>query len=867
MDRGLLFALFAGACFWVGCGQAPSSIDRTLGGSHIESTDPSPTASISAPRQTLDDAPPALRAAVIAEAQRNAGDEYAVREGAGTLRAKAQGFSVRYDASGAHLERTALGPGAAPVRNGARRGALSLERFGCVGATERVSAAAPSFNANRVAYPRKAAGVEVEEWYLTGPMGLEQGFTIAEQPACAAEGAELVLEVSAEEFAVRVDGDALSLEGPLGSRYRYSDLFAKDANGDALTSHMTVNDGRIVLNVDTTGARFPVEVDPLVVVEHTVLIASDHQLGEEFGYSVALSGDTALVGAKDDSDQGNFSGSAYVFTRSGTTWTQQQKLLAPGGAPYDRFGYSVALSGDTLVVGVPYDDDNGIDSGSAYVFVRSAGVWTLQHKLLASDGAQHDDFGVSVAVDGDTALVGALYGHVDDNNTGSAYVFVRSGATWFQQGKLKAADGSQRDKFGLAVALDGDTALVGARSDDDKGDGSGSAYVFVRSGATWAQQAKLLASDGASHDVFGRSVAVDGDTALVGANADDDVGLNSGSAYIFVRSSAIWTQQQKLTASDGLQDLRFGASVALKGDIALVGSSLGSVSASNSAYVFRRSANVWSEELKLVPSQGINGNASGKSVALDADTALVGANADDVQGHLGGSAHVFTLRSTTGDPCNKDSQCLSGFCTDGVCCATACAGGSDDCQACSIAAGSAVDGTCGPTSGNACNDGDACTRVDTCHSGVCTGGNPITCAAQDECHEPGTCEPKTGHCSSPPKRDGSVCTDGTCQAGRCEPQGMGGTSGAAGGCGAHTGSAAGCSTGGASGAPTGGSAGSGATSSGGYSTGGSGGTGGIGCAFRTPRSERDGDSSPWLLALIAALSLGRRRANDHTPHA
>src|SRR6185503_19688910 len=188
----------------------------------------------------------------------------------------------------------------------------------------------------------------------------------------------------------------------------------------------------------------------------------------------------------------------------------------------DLFGDSVAVSGDTAVVGAIGDDDGGTSSGSAYVFVRSAGVWSQQQKLTASDALAGDEFGYSVAVSGDTAVVGARSDSDAGTFSGSAYVFVRSAGVWSQQQKLTASDAAAGDFFGFSVAVSGDTAVVGAIFDDDAGSGSGSAYVFVRSAGVWSQQQKLTASDAAASDSFGASVAVSGDTAVVGASFDSD---------------------------------------------------------------------------------------------------------------------------------------------------------------------------------------------------------------------------------------------------------------------------------------------------------------------------------------------------------
>jgi len=286
-------------------------------------------------------------------------------------------------------------------------------------------------------------------------------------------------------------------------------------------------------------------------LEQDKLLASDGAVGDYFGRSVSIDGDYAIVGALHDNDNGDWSGSAYVFIRSGTAWAEQAKLLASDGAAYDYFGCSVSIDGDYAIVGAWDDDDIVASSGSAYVFTRSGTDWTEQAKLLASDGAVGDSFGCSVSIDGDYAIIGADYDDDNGSQSGSAYVFTRSGTDWTQQAKLLASDGDIGDRFGVSVSIDGDYAIVGADSDDDNGDMSGSAYVFTRSGTDWTQQAKLLASDIAGGDQFGWSVSIDGDYAIVGAWRDDDNGVDSGSAYVFTRSGTDWIQQAKLLASDG----------------------------------------------------------------------------------------------------------------------------------------------------------------------------------------------------------------------------------------------------------------------------------------------------------------------------
>ena len=225
---------------------------------------------------------------------------------------------------------------------------------------------------------------------------------------------------------------------------------------------------------------------------------------------------------------------------------ESAKLLASDGAAEDWFGYSVALDGDTAVVGSRFDDDNGEASGSAFVYVRSGGVWTEQAKLTASDGAAFDEFGISVAIDGDTAVVGAWEAGdtpIFGADNGWAYVFVRVGGVWTEQAKLIASDAEINENFGISVAVSGDTVVVGSWHDDDACPSdifcrSGSAYVFTRSGAVWTQQAKLTASDAAAGDQFGVSVAVDVDTAVVRALPCSSC-AGTGSAYVFTRSGGV----------------------------------------------------------------------------------------------------------------------------------------------------------------------------------------------------------------------------------------------------------------------------------------------------------------------------------------
>ncbi|MCK7593460.1 FG-GAP repeat protein, partial [Pseudomarimonas salicorniae] len=357
----------------------------------------------------------------------------------------------------------------------------------------------------------------------------------------------------------------------------------------------------------------------------------------------------------------------------------------------DQFGYSLALSGSTLVVGAPEEDgaapgagqggqDNSVPgSGAAYVFVRRNGSWEQQAYLKASNAEENDDFGVAVAICGDTIVVGAIYessastgvnGEADDNSmpsSGAAYVFVRSGDTWRQQAYLKASNPGPGDLFGWSVDVSGDTVVVGAFGEDSaargvNGDGSddfadrsGAAYVFVREGETWREQAYLKASNAGAGDGFGVSVAVFGDTVAVGAVAEsssargvngdghDDSAVAAGAAYVFVREGEIWREQAYIKASNSDADDRFGQEVALFRDTLVVGAVLedggartvngdgadNSVLDSGAAYVFVREADVWTEEAYLKPSNPGSVDRFGDDLAVSGDVVVVSARRED----------------------------------------------------------------------------------------------------------------------------------------------------------------------------------------------------------------------------------------------
>ena len=376
--------------------------------------------------------------------------------------------------------------------------------------------------------------------------------------------------------------------------------------------------------------------------------------GDQFGNSVAISGDTLVIGvAFDDTAGGVDAGAAIVFARAGGVWSQQAVLTPAAGAADDYFGFSVAVSGDTIVVGAALDDTPaGANAGSATVFTRTAGVWSQQAVLTHPAGAANDLFGFSVAISGDTIAIGA---NQDDtaagSNAGSATVFTRTGGIWTAQALLTHAAGTALDEFGNSLAISGDTLVVGARSDDTPaGSNAGSATVFTRTDGVWTEQTLLTHVAGAADDRFGWSVAISGDTIVVGANQDDTAaGPNAGSATVFTRTAGVWTDQAFLTHAAGAADDQFGISVAVSGEVLVVGANGDDTTAggaAGSATVFTRSAGVWTDRGLLGHVAGAEGDLFGFSVTVGGDTLVVGANGDDTAAGLdAGSATVFLVEA------------------------------------------------------------------------------------------------------------------------------------------------------------------------------------------------------------------------------
>ncbi len=483
-------------------------------------------------------------------------------------------------------------------------------------------------------------------------------------------------------------------------------------NGEAVSSGTpwqspVLNVGDNVVSISVTEAGQPARMYTVTIARGyqeaylkgatTRVVAEGVDVGNELGARVAISGDTLVVGAPNhasaatgvDGDQSDDSaagaGAAYVFVRDGDTWSQQAFLKASNAQAEDRFGSSVAISGDTIVVGAPRESSNatgingdqanneGTYSGAVYVFVRSGNTWSQQAYLKSMNSGPVDLFGTDVAIESDTVIVGApqessstrsINGASNENalQSGAAYVFVRNGSSWSQQAFIKASNADSEDFFGAQLAFDGQTLLVGATGEsahaagassapnDNSATRSGAAYVFVHNGTAWIEQAYLKANNGHAEDQLGNAVAIDGDTLVIGArnessrstgvngDTDNQDAQSAGAAYLFARSGSTWSQVAYLKASNTSAFDFFGDHVAIAGDRVLVAatweaSSSPGIDASQgdnrainagALYVFTRVGTAW-QQLAYVKSSNPGPDHYFGPCAIHGDTMVIGA--------------------------------------------------------------------------------------------------------------------------------------------------------------------------------------------------------------------------------------------------
>ena len=508
--------------------------------------------------------------------------------------------------------------------------ALSLAGLGRGRRVERVATVAPSRTASQVLYRHGS----ISEFYRNGPYGLEQGFTLSKRPQAGAGSLVLALGLSGSLVPEQVGSQILFRTHAGTTALRYGQLAARDATGRLLPALMQIRNGSLELKINDSNARYPLKIDPFV--QQGPKLTGGGETGKGlFGFRVALSadGNTALIGSP--SDNGHV-GAAWIFTRLGQTWTQQGAKLTGGEeSGKAEFGKAVALSadGNTALIGGPADSSG---SGSAWVFVREGEAWTQQGPKLTGGGEVgegHFSVGVSLSQDGNTALIG---GGGDKGEVGAAWVFTRSGSSWEQQGeKLTGNEEIGKGHFGFSVALsaEGNTALIGGVGDNGE---VGAVWVFARSGSTWTQQGeKLTGGEESGKAEFGESVALsaDGNTALIGGPADSSA---TGAAWAFTRTGETWTQQgPKLGGSGevGAGHFAFSVSLSQDGNTALIGGG-GDNSEVGAAWVFTRSGSSWEQQgEKLTGGEESGKGHFGFSVALSGDggTGLIGGVADKTE--------------------------------------------------------------------------------------------------------------------------------------------------------------------------------------------------------------------------------------------
>jgi hypothetical protein len=476
--------------------------------------------------------------------------------------------------------------------------------------------------------------------------------------------------------------------------------------------------------VETSGQLQSPEVvnaRPQAWLQESYLKAVNLDSNDFYGYSVAVSGDTMVVGTyaehsnqtsitnglgASSDNSATFAGAVYVYRLVNGSWSQEAYIKAPNAESGDNFGISVAIHGDTLVVGAMSEDssqssitngpgasadNSAVSAGAAYVFKRTGSTWAEEAYLKASNAQAGDNFGMSVGISGDTIVVGAYLedsnqtsvynatpGSIDNSaiNSGAAYIFKRTGTTWVEEAYLKATNSEAGDNFGSSVAISDNTVVVGSRledssqsyisngtisSADNSFSGAGAAYVFKRTGSTWTQEAYLKASNADVDDNFGASVAISGETIVVGAKLEDsnqtsitngtissldNTANGSGAAYVFRRTGSIWIQEAYIKAPNAEAGDNFGMAVAISADTIIVGankesSSQGSItngttgsldnsSASSGAiYAYKRTNTSWTQEAYIKTSNSGANDNFGFSIAIDGDLVISGANLED----------------------------------------------------------------------------------------------------------------------------------------------------------------------------------------------------------------------------------------------
>jgi hypothetical protein len=383
-----------------------------------------------------------------------------------------------------------------------------------------------------------------------------------------------------------------------------------------------------------------------------IILADDGKAGDSFGFSVAIDGTTALVGAHQaDIDGVIDAGATYVYVLGDNGWSQEAKLVVEPAFADDTLGGKVALKNDIAMLGVMRRDDKGKDSGAVVSFERESSTWKQHHIFTAPDAKPGDAFGQSIALTENHLIIGAPRNDALGVDSGAAYIYKRENDSWHYHTKIMASDGAAGDLFGISVAIDGNTILVGADLHDEKAENAGAVYVYVLDDNQWKQEAKLMASDGGKTDIFGVRVAISENTALVSARRDDieELGVDAGSAYIFERVGSSWTQKVKLISPDGQADDRFGRGVALSTDTAIVSAMNHDANGTDTGamYVYKKDTDGWRYTSKFVAKSSMSDDKFGWNVGLSNGVAIVATPNHDAQGQESGAVFIQDLNCIT----------------------------------------------------------------------------------------------------------------------------------------------------------------------------------------------------------------------------
>ena len=372
---------------------------------------------------------------------------------------------------------------------------------------------------------------------------------------------------------------------------------------------------------------------------------NDCQTEDQFGRAVDVSGNNAIVGAYGNDDRADNAGAAYMLHYDGQRWQPAQKLSAIDGDEYDFFGCSVSIDKNHAIIGAYGDDDHGNNSGSAYIFTKENDYWYEVAKLKAQDSKSSDYFGCSVDISGKYMIVGAYGAQVNGSHSGAAYIYVRDSNGIYQQQKLIVGDAQAFDYFGYSVSISGNYAIIGAYGKSYHGEKSGAAYIFKRMGRRWRQFIKLVPSDGAMNDYFGRSVSISGQYAIIGAIGKDDYGKDAGSAYIFKRTGYYWSRYAKIIPANLRKNFCFGTSVNISDDIAIVGAHGDDMKGkrTGAAYVYQLDRRRWKQIALFRPQDGSDDDFFGCSVAISGHRIIAGAYGNDENGEKSGAAYLYGL--------------------------------------------------------------------------------------------------------------------------------------------------------------------------------------------------------------------------------